>query len=139
MRLIKTFLILLALGLNAQQQPTDAAHEFNGTYEQLRPAQKKLIDRWYAEYNQMMGEHLDPAEYSQLSLSTRTTFEAVTHALLTTHLTSKPGEPLGTALDLVKSIEAINGKVPKARGDLQFRMYVVLNPDAVTKLKESRE
>lgn len=46
---------------------------------------------------------------------------------------------MGTALDLVKSIEAINGKVPRARGDLQFRMYVVLEPDALQKLKDSSE
>jgi hypothetical protein len=139
MRFITGSVILLALCANAQQKPADTGHEFNGTYEQLRPAQKKVIDEWYAEYNQMMGERLNPAEYSQLSLSIRTTFEAVTHALLTTHLTSKSGQPLGTALDLVKSIETINGKVPKARGDLQFRMYVVLQPDALTKLKESTE
>jgi hypothetical protein len=139
MKFLRSSVILLALYANAQQKPNDSGHEFNGTYEQLRPAQKNLIDEWYAEYNQMMGEHLDPAEYSQLPLSTRTTFEAVTHALLTTYLTSKFGQPLGTALDLVKSIEAINGKVPKARGDLQFRMYVLLKPDALTKLKKSSE
>jgi hypothetical protein len=46
---------------------------------------------------------------------------------------------MGTALDLVQSIEAINGKVPRARGDLQFRVYVVLKPDAVEKLRASSE
>ena len=39
----------------------------------------------------------------------------------------------------MQSIETINGKVPKARGDLQFRMYVVLKPDALQKLKDSKE
>ena len=46
---------------------------------------------------------------------------------------------MGTALDLVQAIEAINGKVPRARGDLQFRMYVLLKPDALQKLKDSTE
>jgi hypothetical protein len=58
---------------------------------------------------------------------------------MTTHMTDKSGKSLGNALDLVESIETINGKVPKARGDLQFRMYVVLKPDALAKLKESSE
>ena len=32
----------------------------------------------------MMHEDLPPSDYDQLSLSTRTTFEAITHALMTT-------------------------------------------------------
>ena len=132
-------IILWTLCAFAQQNSATAPQQFYGTYAQLRPAQKKLIDDWYAEYNEMMHTHDDPADYDQLSLSTRTTFEAVTHALLTTKMTSKTGQAEGDALDLVQSIETINGKVPKARGDLQFRMYVVLKPDALQNLKDSRE
>jgi hypothetical protein len=113
--------------------------QFRGTYEELKPEQKQLLDAWYADYNKLTGDHADPKEYNQYSLSTRTTYEAVTHALMTTQLTDKSGKSMGTALDLVESIEAINGKVPRARGDLQFRMYVVLKPDALQKLKDSSE
>jgi hypothetical protein len=113
--------------------------EFGGTYEALNPQQKKLLDDWYTDYNKLTGDHASPTEYNQYSLSTRTTYEAVTHALMTTTLTDKSDKPMGTAFDLVEAIEAINGKVPRARGDLQFRMYVVLKPDAVQKLKESQE
>ncbi len=105
----------------------------------MKPQQKKLIDDWYADYNKMMHENLPPSDYDQLSLSTRTTFEAITHALMTTNLTNKSGQPLGNALELVESIETIHGKVPQARGDLQFRMYVVLQPDALQRLKDSTE
>ncbi len=132
-------IVFWALCAFGQEKPATTAQEFNGTYAQLRPAQKKLIDNWYAEYNKMMHTHDDPADYDQLSLSTRTTFEAVTHALLTTKMTNKTGQPEGNVLDLVQSIETINGKVPKTRGDLQFRMYVVLKPDALQKLKDSSE
>src|SRR5215472_9540026 len=125
--------------VNVQSQAPATAHEFHGTYEELSPVQRKLIDEWYAEYNQMTHDNSQPTEYNQFSLSTRTTFEAVTHALMTTQLTDKSGKPIGTALDLVESIEAINGKVPRARGDLQFRLYVVLKPDALAKLKASSE
>ncbi len=139
MRLLSIFVVLLSIGACAQTQPNQSNHAFQGTYEKLKPQQKQLIDDWYADYNKMMHEELPPSDYDQLSLSTRTTFEAITHALMTTNLTDKSGQSLGNALELVQSIETINGKVPKARGDLQFRMYVVLKPDALQKLKDSTE
>jgi len=117
--------------MTAQKKGKVALQEFAGTYEDLSPAQKKLIDEWYAEYNQLTHDSSRPTEYNQFSQSTRTPFEAVTHALMMTRLTDKSGGSLGNALDLVQSIEAINGKVPSARGDLQFRVYVVLKPDAL--------
>jgi len=131
--------LLSVATLGAQSQAPTAPKEFHGTYEELSPAQKELINEWYAEYNQMTHDHSQPTEYNQFSMSTRTTFEAVTHALMSTELTDKSGKSLGNALSLVQSIESINGKVPRARGDLQFRVYVVLKPDAVEKLKASHE
>lgn len=131
--------LLLAATLNPQYKAATAPHEMRGRYEELSPAQKKLIDEWYAEYNRMTHDNSQPTEYNGFSLSTRTTFEAVTHALVTTELTDKSGKSLGNALNLVQSIEAINGKVPHAPGDLQFRIYVVLKPDALQKLKASSE
>src|SRR5215472_575894 len=125
--------------VNVQNQAPATAHEFHGTYEELSPAQRKLIDEWYAEYNQMTHDKSQPTDYNQFSVSTRTTFEAVTHALISTPLTDKSGKSMGSALDLVQSIEAINGKVPHARGDLQFRVYVVLKPDALEKLRAAGE
>jgi len=130
---------LAAMSVMGLGQTAGSAPEFHGTYEELKPAQKQLIDEWYADYSRMTNDTSDPKEYNQFSLSTRTTYEAVTHALMTTQLTDKSGKPLGTALDLVGAIEAINGKVPRARGDLQFRMYVVLKPDALQKLKDSTQ
>lgn len=136
MRLSWVLVLLLGLGMQAQDTPAKSTPAFPGTYEQLKPQQKLLIDDWYADYNKMMHENLPPSDYDQLSLSVRTTFEAVTHALMTTNLTDQSGKPLGNALTLVESIETINGKIPKARGDLQFRMYVVLQPTALQTLKD---
>lgn len=130
---------LVVLTLCAFAQNNDALPKFHGTYEELLPQQKKLIDEWYAEYNAMTGDHASPTEYSDFSLSTKTTFQAVTHALMTTGLTDKAGKSMGNALTLVQSIEAINGKVPRARGDMQFRLYVLLKPEAMDKLKASGE
>ena len=105
--------LLLSVGVLAgQEQAVGTQPQFHGKYEELKPAQKQLIDEWYAEYNRMTNDHSEPTEYNQFSLSTRTTYEAVTHALMTTNLTDKSGKPAGTALDLVQAIETINGKVP---------------------------
>lgn len=138
-RFTGTLAVLLASTLSAQNKTPTAPQEFHGTYQELSPAQRRLIDEWYAEYNQMTHDNSQPTEYNQFSLSTRTTFEAVTHALMTTDLTDTSGRSMGSALTIVQSIEAINGKVPRARGDLQFRIYVVLEPEAVKKLKASNE
>lgn len=131
--------VLIAVSSPAQDEAKNTSAAFPGTYARLKPQQKKLIDDWYAEYDKLMHENDPPTDYDQLSLSTRTTFEAVTHALMTTKLSGKAGESIGNALDLVQSIETIHGKVPKARGDLQFRVYVVLRADALQKLKDSTE
>src|SRR5215471_6454186 len=125
MRLFVLWVLLLATAAPAQNTSPNSAPTFPGTYAKLKPQQKKLIDDWYAEYDRLMHLNDPPTDYDTLSLSTRTTFEAVTHALMTTKLTNKSGKSMGDALDLVQSIETINGKIPKARGDLQFRVYVI--------------
>src|SRR5690349_8576962 len=115
-RCMRFFALLLAATLyphtcNAQGSHPEGhppvAPEFHGTYEELNPAQKKLIDEWYADYNRMTHDNSQPTDYNQFAMSTRTTFEAVTHALMTTKLTDKSGKSLGNALGLVESIEAI--------------------------------
>ena len=139
MRLFILTCIVLAALASPAQNSSASGPVFQGTYAQLKPQQKRLIDEWYAEYNKMMHEDLPPSDYDELSLSTRTTFEAVTHALMTTHLTGKSGQPMGDALDLVQSIETINGKIAKARGDLQFRVYVILRPEALQTLRDTTQ
>ena len=74
-----------------------------------------------------------------VSLSSKTTFDAVTHALMTTQLTDAAGTGLGDALALVERVEAVRGEVPGARGDQQFRMYVRLTADALDTLERSQQ
>lgn len=113
---------------------------FGGKYELLAPEQRQLIDRWFEELNRVTGENRDPQSYyDQVPLSARTTFEAVTHALTNTRLTTVDRRLLGNAIDLVEIVESVRGRVPRARGDLQFRIYVVLKPGAVDLLEESIE
>lgn len=119
---------------------TRAPESFGGNFETLRPEQQRLVAEWVGEYNRVTGKSVTPAEeYERMSPSTRTTFEAVTHALVTTKLTADNGKSLGTAIDLVQMVEAVHGEIPDARGDHQYRIYVLLKPDALDRLYRSKE
>lgn len=114
--------------------------QFGGKYADLRPAQKALVDRWIAEYRVIFKRDLNAQQtYDRFPLSARTTFEAVTHALSRTSLTTSSGKPLGTALDLVDMVERVAGHVPDTRGDEQFRVWVYLKRGATDKLYAARE
>ena len=76
---------------------------------------------------------------SILSFSTKTTFDAVTHALMTTRLTDQAGASLGDGLALVERVESVHGQVAGAPGDSQFRVYVRLTPGARDVLERSKE
>jgi hypothetical protein len=112
----------------------------SGNYEALSPQQRALVLEWHQEYEKITGTHVDPeTSYDSLNPSVRTTFEAVTNALLKTNLTDENGQSMGNALSLVKLIESVHGKIPDTRGDQQFRIYVLLTDDAVDKLYKCRE
>jgi hypothetical protein len=104
----------------------------SGNYADLRPEQKRLVDDWVRRFAETMKKTVDPAEaYNNLPLSTKTTFNGVTHALLRTKLTGKDGASLGpSALSLVEKVDQVMGMVPGGGGDEQFRLYVELRPDA---------
>jgi hypothetical protein len=74
-----------------------------------------------------------------LTLSERTTFDAVTNALMSTELTAENGEDLGVALDLIASIERVAGQYSGRGGDEQFRIYVKLVPNAEETLERSTQ
>lgn len=114
--------------------------EFGGAYTDLEPAQRKLVVDWFERYDEITGEHLDPAiGYGELPLSTRTTFDAVTDALMTTELTDKDGASLGTALELVRMVETVHGQIRGTSGDHQFRIYADLTSDAMERLEKSQQ
>ena len=89
----------------------------------------------------MTGQQLDARSFYDevLPLSTKTTFEAVTNALMTTALTDGTGQTFGDALSLVERIDTVKGEVPGTAGDRQFRIYVRLTPNARELLQRSRE
>ncbi|HNR40515.1 MAG TPA: hypothetical protein PKN61_15875 [Acidobacteriota bacterium] len=114
--------------------------KFSGDYASLAPEQQRLIADWCARLARQIGKKVDPPElYAKIPISSRTTFEAVTHALIHSPLTDAAGQSLGAAIGLVDHLETVAGEVPEARGDLQFRIYVQMKPGAQETLDRCRE
>ena len=121
-------------------QRRSLSKKFRSRCEDLEPQRRKLFDDFTRAYNEKTGFNLSPEEYFEsLSVSERTTFDAVTHALMKTQLADESGASLGSALDLVVGIERIAGQYPGRQGDEQFRLYVLLKPGAKEVLDKSRE
>lgn len=121
--------------------PPAQAGAKGGKYSDLTPEQARLVDDWVDRFSKVMGKTVrSETLYDELALSTRTTFNAVTHALLKTRLTDASGQPMNmTALDLVARVENVAGRIPGKGGDKQFRMYVGLKPNALQVLGRCRE
>jgi hypothetical protein len=142
--------LALATGTSAQKQTQKTAStpqkqagtplEFGKSYATLRPEQKRLLDDYIRRYDATTGNKTTPEQaYDGARMSVRTTFDAVTHALLTTTLTNEKGHSLGRAIDLVDALDEVMGEEAGTGGDQQFRMYVYLKPTAFETLSSSRE
>ncbi len=109
-------------------------------YIDLEQVQKDLFNPYAEAYNERTGRSLTPQEYfDSLSISERTTFDAVTHALINSTLTDEEGNSLGRAIDLVSGVERIAGQYYGRGGDQQFRLYVFLKPNTMETLDKSKE
>ena len=116
-----------------------AQPQFGGTYAELDERRQRLVDGWVVRLEKTTGQKIEPAPLYDdvVSLSSKTTFVAVTHALMTTRLTDRAGADLGDALALVERIDVVRGEVTGERGDHQFRIYGRLTADAFDKLSRS--
>ncbi len=109
-------------------------------YVDLAPAQKRTFESHVQDYNAQTGKKLTAEEhFDSLTISERTTYDAITHALMNSKLTDAEGNSLGTALDLVKGIERVAGQYYGAGGDQQFRLYCFLVPNTRETLEKSEE
>ena len=80
-------------------------------YTNLTQEQKALFEDYAGQYAERRGREVTPQEYfDSLTVSERTTFEAVTNALMKSDLSDANGDALGTAFDLVSGIERIAGQ-----------------------------
>jgi hypothetical protein len=132
-----TALTLAQTDVHAQQPPAT----FGGEYSALDGRRQQLVMDWVRRFTELTGQKLDaPPFYDEMiSLSGKTTFEAVTHALMTTSLTDEKGAPMGDALSIVERVESVRGEVQGAAGDRQFRMYVRLKEDGIDRLERSTQ
>jgi hypothetical protein len=142
MRQLLTVVCLMAFSaaMQGQNGPNAAVGDFAGKYASLKPEQKALVDDWMRRFSETIRKPVDPkTAYDNLPLSTRTTFNAVTHALLSTQLTDGSGSKLGSAIQIIDKVDTVHGEIPGTRGDEQFRIYVQLNPGALEVLDKSQE
>ena len=124
----------------APKKQTSSPREFGNSYVALRPEQKKLVDDYVSHYNQTTGSKIAPqTAYDGARLSVRTTFDAVTHALLNAKLTEATGKSLGRAIDLVDAVDEVMGEEAGVGGDRQFRIYFYVKPTAFDTLASSQE
>jgi hypothetical protein len=128
----------LAGGIIVAQQPP---RRFGGAYSELEERRQQLVDDWVARFTKVTGQSLDARSFYDeiLGLSSKTTFDAVTHALMTTPLTDASGQKFGDGLVLIERVDSVKGEVSGASSDRQFRMYVRLTPNAREMLERSRE
>ena len=127
-----------ALAIVHAQQPQV---RFGGAYSELGDRRQQLIDNWVARFIKTTGQQVEAGPFYDdvLALSTKTTFDAVTHALMTTALTDRTGASLGDALALVERVDSVRGEVEGAASDRQFRIYVRLVPGAIDALERSQQ
>ena len=123
--------------ITAQEPP----RPLGGSYSGLDQRRQQLVADWVGRFNKVTGQSLDAGPFYDdiLSLSTKTTFDAVTHALITTPLTDASGQKFGDGLSLIERVDTVKGEVSGASGDRQFRLYVRLIPNAREMLERSRE
>jgi hypothetical protein len=142
MRQLLTVVYLVGFGaqMHGQNTPKAATGNFAGEYRSLKPEQKALVDDWMKRFSETIGKPVDPQmAYDNLPVSTRTTFNAVTQALLATQLTDARGSKLGSAMQIIDKVDTVHGAIPGTRGDEQFRIYVQLKPGALELLAKSQE
>ena len=132
----------LAIGQKAPTTPKDGNgdQEIGKSFSKLLPEQERLVEDYIKHYNETTGSKIVPQEaYDNARLSVRTTFDAVTHALLKAKLTDADGKNLGSAIDLVDAVDEVMGEESAVGGDRQFRIYVYLKPNAIDILTKSQE
>ena len=134
------FALCLLRFVSAQQPPAPQVIP-GAKYSDLAPEQKALVDDWFRRFSEVVRKPITAEEgYNNLPVSTKTTFGAVTHALIHTTLTDQNGGVLGpSAIILIDRVDTVAGKIEGAGSDQQFRLYVVLKPNALELLAKSKE
>lgn len=109
-------------------------------FADLTSEQQRLYEPFAVRDAAARGLTMTAAEhFDSLTISARTTYDSVTHALQNSTLTDADGRELGTSLDLVTGLERVAGQYHGRGGDLQFRLFVDLTPETVDVLGRSTQ
>jgi len=95
---VLTLVLLVASSaeMRGQNTPNDTTGNFAGGYASLKPEQKALVFDWMKRFSETIQKQVDPeVAYDNLPLSIRTTFNADTHALLSTAVDRRVGCEVG--------------------------------------------
>ena len=110
-------MVAFSAEMRGQNTPNDTTGNFADGYASLKPEPKALIDDWMKRFSETIQKPVDPAvAYDNLPLSIRTTFNAVTNALLSTQLTDASGSKLGSAIQIIDKLETVHGAIPRHPG-----------------------
>ena len=132
---------LAVASITAQQPAQQPPRRFGGAYAELDERRQQLVGDWVSRFTKVTGQSLDARSFYDdvLGLSTKTTFDAVTHALMTTALTDASGQRFGDGLAIIERVDSVKGEVSGSSSDRQFRMYARLTANAREMLERSRE
>jgi hypothetical protein len=120
--------------------PNRDANAGSRRFASLAPEQQRFYTPYALADGEARGRTMTAEEHFETqAISERTTYDAITHALLSSTLTDQQGLPLGRAFDLVAALERVAGQYYGRSGDQQFRLYVTLKPEALDRLKRSVE
>lgn len=120
--------------------PTDEIDLGESRFASLEEPQEEIYAPYAEKDMQARGREMTVAEhFDAQTISERTTYDAVTHALMNSKLTDVNDESLGTAFDRIESLDRIAGQYYGRGGDQQFRLYVNLKPDTDDTLDRSTE
>ena len=99
---------------SSAQQPPRPSGELLGTRRTSSAARRRLGGAIHQGDRSEPG--CSPFYDDILSLSTKTTFDAVTHALMTTPLTDASGQKFGDGLALIERVDTVKGEVSGSVG-----------------------
>jgi hypothetical protein len=135
------FLTMTFVGFAAVQASQNPQVIPGAKYADLLPEQKVLVDDWFRRFGEVVKKTVSAQEgYDNLPVSTKTSFGAITHALIHTTLKDQAGASMGaSAIILIDRLDTVAGKIEGASGDQQFRIYVLLKPNALDILAKSQE
>jgi len=111
---MRTFLALAFFALSTGIASAQTAKPFGGAYADLGARRQALVTGWVERFSPSTGQVVETGPFYDevLLLSSKTTFDAVTHALQATTLTRAPGSSMGHGPPFDQPLATLPRQVP---------------------------